>query len=84
MSATKIPDFIYLITVDSEWPVSLIADNETVAASVEREVHRRASSGNVSHPGQVKVWKARLTDVVPVQLNPAKTVGPSLTEVPDD
>lgn len=77
-----LPEFVYLITVDTEWPVSAIAaDNGAIiAAQVEREVERRRSSANVSYPQQVHVWKARLADVVEVDLMPSAVVGASLRE----
>lgn len=78
----EVPEFVYLITVDTEWPVSAIAvDNGgIIAAQVEREVERRRSSANVWYPQQVHVWKARLADVVEVDLMPSAVVGPSLRE----
>lgn len=76
-----IPEFVYLVTVDGEWPVSAIADcHPTTPESVEREVKRRSESGNVWHAGQVHVWKCRLTDVREVDLLPAAVVRPSLRE----
>lgn len=78
---TELPEFVYLVTVDTEWPVSAIAsDHPSIAEQVEREVARRRASANVSRPGQVHVWKARLADVREVDLIPAVTTGPSLRE----
>ena len=79
---SDLPEFVYLVTVDGEWPVSAIAlDNPgIIAIVVEREVERRRKSGNVWHPGQVHVWKARLTDMLEVDLMPATTVRASLRE----
>jgi hypothetical protein len=75
-----VPEFVYLVTVDNEWPVSVIADDHpTITAElVAAEVDRRAKSGNVCHGSQVKVWRARLTDVQKMDLMPAATVRPSL------
>ncbi len=78
MSA-EIPEFVYLVTVDNEWPVSaLAADHPAIAERVAMEVDRRARSANVYHGNQVKVWRARLTDVRRVDLMPSATVRPSL------
>lgn len=76
-----LPEFVYLITVDTEWPVTAIADcHPSTADSVEDEVKRRRASRNVSHPDEVKVWKARLADVRQVDLMPTTTVRASLRE----
>lgn len=77
---TELPEFVYLVTVDIEWPVSAIADGPYVAETVEREVWLRGESGNVYDSRQVHVWKARLTDVVEVDLLPSATTRPSLRE----
>jgi hypothetical protein len=77
----EIPEFVYLVTVDGEWPVSAIADDHpSIASIVETEVLRRRTSANVSRPEQVHVWSARLTDVREVDLLPAVTTEPSLRE----
>jgi hypothetical protein len=78
-----LPEFVYLVSVDGEWPVSAIADcHPSTPESVEREVRRRSESGNVWRPGQVHVWKCRLADAREVDLLPAATVRPSLRERP--
>jgi hypothetical protein len=77
----EIPEFVYLVTVDAEWPVSAIADDHpSIAERVEDVVTRRRKSENVYRPDQVHVWKARLTDVREVDLLPAATTRPSLRE----
>jgi hypothetical protein len=77
---SAVPEFVYLVTVDGEWPVSALADDNPgiTAERVAAEVERRARSANVWRPDQVKVWRARLADVQPVDLMPATTVRPSL------
>jgi len=74
------PEYVYLVTVDNEWPVSAIADDSgpAIAERVAAEVDRRAKSGNVWRGNQVKVWRARLTDVRKVDLLPSAIVRPSL------
>lgn len=79
-----LPEFVYLVTVDSEWPVSAIADDHpSVAGAVEDVVERRRKSPNVMRREQIHVWKARLTDVREVDLMPAATVRPTLRERTD-
>ena len=78
---TDLPEFVYLVTVDSEWPVSAIADDHPgTAERVAREVERRSQSGNVWRPGLVHVWKARLADACEVDLLPSVMTRPSLRE----
>lgn len=78
---TDLPEFVYLVTVDSEWPVSAIAsDHPSIAEQVEREVSRRRANRNVLRPEQVHVWKARLVDVREVDLMPTTTVQASIRE----
>jgi hypothetical protein len=77
-----IPPFVYLVTVDTEWPISAILDDHPTltAMRVEDEVTRRRRSTNVARPEQVRVWKARLVDIHEVDLLLSTTVGPSLCE----
>lgn len=78
---TELPEFVYLVTVDTEWPVSVIPDDHpSTAERVERVVQQRSESANVYHPGQIHVWQARLTDVREVDLLPSTTVRASLRE----
>jgi hypothetical protein len=84
---SDLPEFVYLIAVDGEWPVSAVASDHPsterwVAERVEAEVARRRQSSNVWHDGQIHVWKARLTDLREMDLLPAATVKPSLRERP--
>jgi hypothetical protein len=81
----KLPEFIYLVTVDSEWPVSAIADDHpSTAERVEREVERRCQSGNVPHRSYVHVWRVPVAGAVEVELLPSAVVRPSLRERPGD
>jgi hypothetical protein len=79
---TQLPEYVYLVTVDTEWPVSVIADDNPAltADRVAKEVERRHGSGNVSRPEQVHVWRAQLADVQEVDLMPATVVRASLRE----
>jgi len=78
-----LPEYVYLITVDGEWPVSAIAsDHPSIADIVESEVKRRVGTvGDVNdRRHRVHVWKGRLVDGVEVDLMPATTVRASLRE----
>ena len=79
---TKVPEYVYVVTVDVEWPVSVIVDygDSQTAEQVEREVARRRESANVYHDGQVHVWRARLAEVREVDLMPSTLVRASLRE----
>jgi hypothetical protein len=81
-----LPEYVYLVTVDGEWPVSAIADDHpSIAEIVESEVERRVGTiGDLNYRRRrVHVWKARLVDAVEVDLMPATTVRASLRERPD-
>lgn len=78
-----LPEYVYLITVDGEWPVSAIADvHPSIAEFVETEVERRGGTiGDLNYRRRrVHVWKARIVDGVEVDLMPATTVRASLRE----
>jgi len=78
-----LPEFVYLITVDTEWMVTALADDHpSIAERVDREVQRRCANANYP-PARAHVWKARLADVCEVDLMPAATVRPSLRERDD-
>jgi len=77
----KLPEFVYLVTVDSEWPVSAIAgDHPSTPDLVEREVERRCQSANVPHRSYVHVWRVPVENAVEMELLPSATVRPSLRE----
>ena len=68
-------EFVYLVSVYGEWPVSAIADDHSSTPNrIEDEVNRRRESGN----GPVRVWRARIDDLIELELIPARTVGPEL------
>jgi hypothetical protein len=80
---TKLPEFVYLITVDSEWPVSAIADDHSsVPELIEAEIQRRWWSQNVPNRGYVHVWRVPVQDATEMELLPAAVVRPSLREKP--
>lgn len=81
----ELPEFVYLVTVDTEWPISVVVDyGHDAADHVARVVDQRGASANVWRSGQVHVWKARLTDMREVDLMPSVTTRPALRERPGD
>lgn len=78
-----LPEFVYLITMESQWPVTAVVDygDAGTARRVEEIVDERVKSGYAgTRRNQVHVWKARLADVREVDLVPAQTIGPELRE----
>jgi hypothetical protein len=69
-------EFVYLVTVEGEWPVSVIADDHpSTPGRIEEEVRRRKRAGSGPESMvRTHVWKARLADVTEVELIPAHTV----------
>lgn len=78
-----LPEFVYLLTTAREWPVSVIVDygddEASTAQLVASEVERRTASQNVLRPDEVRIHRARLTDIREVVFTPATVVPPSLT-----
>lgn len=77
-----LPTEVYLVTADTEWPVTVIVnDNDGIIASrVADAVQRRRQSANVLRPEEVRVWRARIADPVEVDFTPATVVPASLRE----
>lgn len=85
---TDTPTYVYLIRVPGEWPVTVVVDYgdpDTTAREVEDAVKRRKRNGATEqfrhdwdHP---LVVRARLADLVEVELTPSRTVGPSLDPI---
>lgn len=74
---TDLPEFVYLVTVDTEWPVTVVVayendDAERVAQAVRQRVNHKG--------GRAHVWKARLADVREVDLIPSTVVKASIRE----
>jgi hypothetical protein len=81
----EMPEFVYLITVDGEWPVSAIAaDHISTPERIEREVERRGkgSSWGSQSRQRVHVWRVKVEYVQEVYLMPTTTVKASLREDP--
>jgi hypothetical protein len=74
-----LPEFVYLIKADGEWPVSAIADDHPATPeTIDREVQRRRQSANVGLYGRVRIWRVPVAGAVEMDLVPAQTVKPSL------
>jgi hypothetical protein len=76
----ELPEFVYLVTVEGEWPVSAIADDHpSTTERVEDEVRRRTSGAQPPRSTtHAHVWRVRAADAVEMELIPAQTVKPSL------
>ena len=80
---TKLPEYVYLVTVDSEWPVSAIAgDHSSVPQLLENEVQRRCESANVPNRSYIHVWRIPVQDAAEMVLEPATVIRPRLREKP--
>lgn len=79
--AREIPEFVYLITMDSEWVVTAVADcHPSTPEAVAKEVERR--NNNSSSPlRRVRVLRARLVDIQEMELVPEQTIPASLREL---
>ncbi len=76
---TKLPEFVYLVTVDNEWPVSAIAgDHPSVIDWVAAEVKRREASANAAYPQMVHVWRVPVADAVEVEISQPAVVPASM------
>ena len=78
----ELPEFVYLITASSEWPVSAIADDHpTTPRRVAAEVERRMQSGNCPTIDYIHVWRVPVRDAVEMKLVPEERIPASLREV---
>lgn len=85
----ELPQYVYLVKVPGQWPVNAIAANDPLtdepktAYQVERACNIRNGKLGVEVPQsqQARVYLARLTNVVEVELVPSHTIGASLRPV---
>jgi hypothetical protein len=74
-------EFVYLVTVDSEWPVTAIADDHpSTPDRIERAVQDRKQGRPLGHHG-VRVWRARLADLTEVEFVPAHIIPPEIKDM---
>lgn len=85
--ADRPPEHVYVVCVRTEWPISVVSGEPWVHAAdaVEDVVNRRMRSANVLDRSDIKIFKARLTDIEEVDLLPTSTIPAALRErVSDD
>jgi hypothetical protein len=66
----KLPEYVYLITVEGEQPVTAVAgDIDQVATAVKRR------TGNArGFSSEVRVWRVPVSDPVEMKMTPASAV----------
>lgn len=76
----ELPGYVYLVTVEGEWPVSAIADDHTSTPErVADEVARRTSGSSPPRStAHAHVWRVQVIEAVEMDVVPAQTVKPSL------
>lgn len=80
---SKLPEFVYLVTVEGEWPVTAIAgDHPSAIDRVADAVKRRADNAH-GFTADVRVWRVPVTEAVQMKLTPA-TVLPASLAAGDD
>lgn len=70
----KLPEYVYLITVDGEWPVTAVAGDhpgaiDRVAAAVKRR------TGNArGFSSDIRIWRVRVTEPAEMKMTTATVV----------
>ena len=76
-----LPEFVYLITVEGQWPVWATAgDHSSVPEWIEREVIRRTSGENRQARSRAHVWRIPVTGAVEMEVQAATVIPASLRE----
>lgn len=81
-----LPEFVYLITVGGEWPVSAIAgDHPSAPERIAQEIDRRRKSAvHGISADRFHVWRVPVRDAVEMDVLPRQVVPPSLkVKLPD-
>jgi hypothetical protein len=79
---TELPDHVYLITVDGEWPVTAVAaDHPSLPDRIERAVQSRVANGPQRDIRKVHVWRVPVMQATEVELVPAKVLPASISEI---
>lgn len=81
----QFPEEVYLVLHRNEWPISVLVDDRgghPIATRLEHEVERRRHSSNGSDPGDVKVFRAKISALEEIQLVPAAVVPASIAQAP--
>ena len=71
---TDLPEYVYLIKPNNEWPISCVERE----GSVESVVQQRRGSRNVGQDGIVRVWRVPTTEAVEMELVPSRVVPSSV------
>jgi hypothetical protein len=76
----ELPEFIYLITVETQWMVSAIAgDHPNTPERVVAEVERRSGTAPGSDArGGTHVWRVPVAGAVEMDIVPGEVIKPSL------
>lgn len=78
----ELPEYVYLITVNGEWPVSAIAaDHPSLPDRIHREIQRRVLTGPQRRINSVHVWRVPVMQATEVQLVPEKTIPAELRDL---
>lgn len=81
---TELPDHVYLVTVDGEWPVTAIAaDHPSLPDRLQQIVEKRVSEGPQRNVNSVHVWRVPVIQCVEVELVP-KQILPAQIKVPGE
>jgi len=75
----KLPEHIYLVTVEGEWPVTAIAgDHPSVIDHVASAVKRRTDNAAGFADARVHVWRVPVTGAVEMELTPPQVLPASV------
>lgn len=80
-SIEDLPEFVYLVTVDSAWPVSVMVayGDESDGPHLNDLMESRQRSGTSTL--QIRAWRARLTDIKPVDVQPERVIPASIVDI---
>lgn len=77
----KLPEHIYLVTVEGEWPVTAIAgDHPGVIDHVAAAVKRRTENAS-GFSASVRVWRVPVTGAAEMELTPPQMLPASVKPV---
>lgn len=74
-----LPEFVYLITIEGEWPVSAVAgDHPSTADLIGAEIKRRTSGQNPRSTTHARIWRIPVTEATELRLVPERRVQATL------
>lgn len=83
----ELPRNVYLVKVDGEWPIDVVAEDggaERLAERLDEIVKNRSMSAGGAGRKCVRVFRARIGDFEEVEVVPARRVGPELRPIEAD